>query len=527
MQNFDAPDTTTDISNLGTIIRNNIIRYNAENAIDLKGAAHVVIEGNVIYGTVGDNNGSNNGNDRNTLATIMRGSRASTRDVIIRRNIIYDNSSGLKLYDGFKLYNNTIAANNRDYTGSNSDYSTKSEPQFWGLRQFGDRIAIQNNIIIGHNIVEVVIRHASSGQSALNHNLYFNNDGPFFAVQSSKNEWHKLSFDEWKAHLQSADFIFGKDEESIVADPMFVNAPSSPIGEHSKFDFRLQAESPAIDAGGPLTWVKGSGSGISITVDDAGYFFDGYGITEGDLIQIGTNEQVRITAINYGRNIITVERVISWGDRMGVNLIFHGESADIGATEFTGTKPTMFVDVALDHPYYDEIKALFLAGYTAGCNKEPLKFCPDKAMTRAESAVFVERGLWGKGYLPSNPATQLFADLPLESWASKWAHGLALDGYSNGCGSNPLIYCPWQEHSRAEGTVFYMRMLNGPDYVPPTPTGIFTDIPIDYWGTKWAEAAYNTGLIPPCLEQPLKFCPNDPLIRALAAHMMFQAKGLE
>ncbi len=416
MQNYDAADPTTDISNLGTIIRNNIIRYNAENAIDLKGAAHVVIEGNIVYGTIGDNDGSSDGNDRNTLATIMRGNFASARDVIIRGNIFYDNSSGVKLYEGFKLYNNTIAANNRDYTGLNSDYSTKSWPIFWGLRQVGDRIAILNNIIIGHNIVEVLIKHASYDQSALNHNLYFNTDGPFFAVSRSNNEWDKLSFDEWQAHLQSANFILGKDEGSIVADPMFVNAPTRPIGEHSQFDFHLQAESPAIDAGGPLTWVKGSGSGIRITLDDAGYFSDGFGVTRGDLLQIGKNEPVRITAIDYGSNIITVERAIFWTDGMSVSLVFHGESPDIGANEFTGTKPPMFVDVPRDHLYYDEIKTLFIAGYTAGCNQEPLMFCPDEAMTRAESTVFVERGLWGTEYFPSDPTTQLFADLPLESW---------------------------------------------------------------------------------------------------------------
>jgi hypothetical protein len=70
-------------------------------------------------------------------------------------------------------------------------------------------------------------------------------------------------------------------------------------------------------------------------------------------------------------------------------------------------------------------------------------------------------------------------------------------------------------------------MLNGPDYVPPDPTGIFADVPVNFWGAKWIEAAYTTGLIPACVTEPeLRFCPNDPLDRAMGAYMMVRAKGL-
>jgi len=47
-------------SKRGVIIRNNAIYNNAENAIDLKGAADVIIERNIIWGNRGDNNGSGN-----------------------------------------------------------------------------------------------------------------------------------------------------------------------------------------------------------------------------------------------------------------------------------------------------------------------------------------------------------------------------------------------------------------------------------------------------------------------------------
>ena len=88
------------------------------------------------------------------------------------------------------------------------------------------------------------------------------------------------------------------------------------------------------------------------------------------------------------------------------------------------------------------------------------------------------------------------------------------------------MFCPTQEHSRAEGTVFFLRMLHGVDYVPPDPTGFFNDVPTSYWGARWIEAAHAAGIIPACDEDANLFCPEEPLTRAMAAYMMVQAKGL-
>jgi hypothetical protein len=75
--------------------------------------------------------------------------------------------------------------------------------------------------------------------------------------------------------------------------------------------------------------------------------------------------------------------------------------------------------------------------------------------------------------------------------------------------------------------VFFLRMMHGVDYVPPDPQGIFIDVSLDWWGAKWVEAAYNAAIIPACETDPeLKFCPEDPLNRAMGATMMVQVKGL-
>jgi hypothetical protein len=192
------------------------------------------------------------------------------------------------------------------------------------------------------------------------------------------------------------------------------------------------------------------------------------------------------------------------------------------------TAAPIFADVPFSHPYNAEIETLYQAGYTAGCSTNPLMYCPEQTMNRAESSVFVERGIHTAGYEPPTPTSQVFADVSLDSWAAKWVEGLWNDEYTSGCGTNPLVYCPWQGHTRAEGCVFYLRMLNGATYEPPQPTQqTFADVPLDAWYARWVQAAYEAGLLKACETSPqLRFCPEEPLTRALAAYMMVRAKAL-
>jgi hypothetical protein len=206
-----------------------------------------------------------------------------------------------------------------------------------------------------------------------------------------------------------------------------------------------------------------------------------------------------------------------------------GSAYDLGAFEYpSGNIQPTLEDVPLDHWAHDYIETLYQGGYIAGCSVDPMLYCPEDILTRAESAVFVERGIHGADFLPDQPAEQTFADVPLTEWFAKWTTALWNDGYTAGCGTNPFIYCPFQYHSRAEGCVFFLCMMYGSDYVPPEPTGLFADVPITAWYADWVEAAYNAGIIPACQTTPqLLFCPEDPLDRAMAAYMMVQAKGIQ
>ena len=189
--------------------------------------------------------------------------------------------------------------------------------------------------------------------------------------------------------------------------------------------------------------------------------------------------------------------------------------------------PPTFIDVPYSHPYYEDIEALYQAGYVKGCSTTPMLYCPERAMTRAESAVFVVRGVHGADFEPPQPSEQIFGDVELTAWYADWVTQLWLDGYTAGCSAEPRLYCPERTHTRAEGAVFFLRMMYGPDYQPPAAKGYFADVAADKWYAPWVDAAWEAGIAEPCATEPeLRYCPEDPLTRAVAAYMMARAKGL-
>ena len=74
---------------------------------------------------------------------------------------------------------------------------------------------------------------------------------------------------------------------------------------------------------------------------DAGYFFDGYGIVEGDTIQLaGQTATARIVSINS--NTLVVDKALTWSAGQGVSLAYQGSTPDIGAYEYAGSGATTY-----------------------------------------------------------------------------------------------------------------------------------------------------------------------------------------
>jgi hypothetical protein len=193
---------------------------------------------------------------------------------------------------------------------------------------------------------------------------------------------------------------------------------------------------------------------------------------------------------------------------------------------------TTFTDVPATHELYKYIEALYNAGYTAGCSSSPMMFCPDQVLDRAQSSVFMLRGAMGSTYAPPSAPWNTFTNDNWTGyeWAQGWAEGMYQEGLTAGCSASPLMFCPETQLSRVEASVFGLKLKHGASYLPPSATGILLSDMTDtnYWGTAWAEQAYQDGLLPACGTQNGKplFCPNELVTRSWAAYLVVKAKGI-
>ncbi len=161
----------------------------------------------------------------------------------------------------------------------------------------------------------------------------------------------------------------------------------------------------------------------------------------------------------------------------------------------------------------------------------PRRACtvPTVSSPEPKSAVFILRGAHGAITSPPTtpPPTPSFADVDPAFWGFGWIESLFAEGYTSGCGTNPLVYCPLpRPHAAPKARSSSCTSCTAWTYAPPTPSGVFTDVDPGAWYAGWVEAAYAEGLLPACSTTPLQFCPEDLLDRSWAAYMMVRAKNL-
>lgn len=74
----------------------------------------------------------------------------------------------------------------------------------------------------------------------------------------------------------------------------------------------------------------------------------------------------------------------------------------------TNTAPVVtFADVPTSYWAHSWIERLYSAGITGGCATNPLMYCPESSVTRAEMAIFLERGKGHPTHLPRRKAVFL------------------------------------------------------------------------------------------------------------------------
>lgn len=290
------------------------------------------------------------------------GTSASDRGAVLygNRNIGvsgYVENSGRNLFEG-----NSIA-----YSSDPSDNVGASSMSLTTSNNIVRMNRYYNNDCAGLSMTLTSSYPQNIRHNKIYNNSFFNNGhnpdayiraktGIFFAIYSGprviehnviKNNIlykHRIPFDEYNINTSDRRGLITKQifvnnwDGDTKGDPLFVNA-SETFGDPMDStlpELRLKPQSPCIDSGTYLTTItSSSGLGTSFVVADAGYFMDGWGIIEGDLIQLaGRTQRVRITNVDYDNNKITVERSISWNKGDGVSLPYSGSHPDIGAYEF-------------------------------------------------------------------------------------------------------------------------------------------------------------------------------------------------
>ena len=92
---------------------------------------------------------------------------------------------------------------------------------------------------------------------------------------------------------------------------------------------------------------------------------------------------------------------------------------------------------------------------TAGCKSEPLRYCPDRSVTRSQMATFLYRAF----DLPDAESPAGFTDVSEESWAFNYINALAASKITAGCKSEPFSYCPSGSVTKAQMATFLYRAL--------------------------------------------------------------------
>ena len=128
----------------------------------------------------------------------------------------------------------------------------------------------------------------------------------------------------------------------------------------------------------------------------------------------------------------------------------------------------VFTDVPCSDPDARQIKLAYDKNVTGGCSTNPLQYCPDGTLTRAQMAVFLVKGYKPDGFAPP-PCQGTFSDVSCSGAYgafAPWIEQLYRDGVTGGCSASPLQFCPGNTVGEWEMLVW---LAKAPGASPSTP----------------------------------------------------------
>ena len=179
-----------------------------------------------------------------------------------------------------------------------------------------------------------------------------------------------------------------------------------------------------------------------------------------------------------------------------------------------------FADVCPDHWAEDYTYAIFNAEITQGCSQNPLKYCPQETVSRAQMAAFIVRAVEGEPPANYCATGSPFSDVSPATWPCKYIKRLSELGITEGCGGGN--YCPNDRVTRAQIAAFLIRAIEGEPPANYCATGSpFSDVSPATWSCKYIKRLSQLGITEGCGGG--NYCPNDPVTRAEMAAFLARA----
>ena len=150
------------------------------------------------------------------------------------------------------------------------------------------------------------------------------------------------------------------------------------------------------------------------------------------------------------------EPILRWVMAVWLVRVLGEEPAEAGSSRFA--------DVDAGEWWAPYVEALADLGVTRGCDTDPLRFCPDESVTRAQMASFLVRAFalevaGSAGFVDTAGGTH-----------EENIDALAAGGVTAGCDTDPLRYCPDKAVTRAQMATFLAR-ATGLVAIPATGSG--------------------------------------------------------
>ncbi|MFP3904826.1 MAG: nitrous oxide reductase family maturation protein NosD, partial [Armatimonadota bacterium] len=345
-----CPFRVTEASDLA-LTRSVLREYQGGNMMYVSDSERLVLEGNAF--------------SRAGHALLLLLPDRSNSDVVIRGNVFHPNYGRSVLLDSV---NNLLFEDNiitRSYDGGRSAdsrigyYATRSICRYnrfydnWGTKLISispyrdtldfNTVRFYNNVIAGNSATGIRVW---GDKETVTNSLFLNNvlagNDPYgsnrqIRVGSGGADDVRFVSNVVDGMVQVGDELMtARAADQTSDDGQFAdNYEMQPrFDDPSRYLYAPAENSPLIDAGRMLTHAVGNGSGSAVEVEDAAYFFDGFGIARqpGDTVRIGDTTAV-VQAADVDSNILTLDRELQWSDGAPVSLPYSGSAPDIGAYE--------------------------------------------------------------------------------------------------------------------------------------------------------------------------------------------------